>query len=939
MTTYIQKQEYINTELIYWKNQLPPEKGIKYTDPLFPPNKNSLLGLDSDNKPIDPVAYNDIPKNINPEEIIFSRASEIFKEKKYKLFSGLIEIDDVIQGEISDCYFLSSVTNLCKFPELILNLFKIKNVNEEGYYEIIFYIDGIKQIVIIDDFLPIYKNSQKPCFAQPHQNKIWVMLLEKAWAKINGGYANIIKGLPCEAFEFLTGVGSLSFNIKNKDLDDLNEYKYEIIKNVQIADKNKCFISCSTNNNENIEKVGLVKDHAYTLVDFNEIENNIGQNIYLFRLRNPWSKGEWNGDWSDKSNLWNENIKKQVKYNDKEDGIFFMNDNDFFKYFSRVEICNIFCNAKSITNCIEGEENIKNGVVFNIIIENNGILNVSVLRKNWRANRELRNKILPTHISIVKYNPNEKNKLKIFTDYNGTYESYQTCSINALVEKGNYLIYIYRDLDHAEFIYEKILNIKIICTSEFTHYQMNFDEREKGFPLLQNIILQAEFIENNYDPDKNEDFKVVANQIRGNGIGHIIYYISNPGYFLDYTGSLENVNNFIMLTPYLNKEENIFNKKISSGKYFVLLGMMNGCFGIYSFNCLKKAFLTKKKINEKYDNNDIDLSLFTDIRNNIKMNKLTESKRQPLVKTNTQFYTEVGEGRTKYYYSQLELKRDYGDLINLLKDIKCKNDNSNLKWGVIKGEYVIYIGQMTKEGIKQGKGLLINPKNIISGEFINGQLNGKGYTFNHNKIKLYYYNYIDGKRVGNQVTPQEEEKYKEIELKKEKERLEEIENKKIEELKKIEEEQIIKEKIIKDELEKIEMEEKKKLEETELTIKGDKNEIEIEKTIKLIKKESKLKIEKIKENENNFKHLMKVKTLEIKEEIKETKEQKQKTIEELNNIEKNKKSKENNKEKDDKKLRKNYFFLKFKTSKRKKIELPFEEEINDEECGCNCIMF
>ena len=146
--------------------------------------------------------------------------------------------------------------------------------------------------------------------------------------------------------------------------------------------------------------------------------------------------------------------------------------------------------------------------------------------------------------------------------------------------------------------------------------------------------------------------------------------------------------------------------------------MMNGCFGIYSFNCLKKAFLTKKKINEKYDNNDIDLSLFTDIRNNIKMNKLTESKRQPLVKTNTQFYTEVGEGRTKYYYSQLELKRDYGDLINLLKDIKCKNDNSNLKWGVIKGEYVIYIGQMTKEGIKQGKGLLINPKNIISGEFI-----------------------------------------------------------------------------------------------------------------------------------------------------------------------------------------------------------------------------
>ena len=355
-----------------------------------------------------------------------------------------MEIDDVIQGEISDCYFLSSVANLCKFPELILNIFKTKTINEEGYFEIIFHIDGVKQIVIIDDYLPIYKKTKKPCFAQPHQNKIWAMLLEKAWAKINGGYANIIKGLPCEAFEFLTGMGSLTYDTNNRSKDELDEYKYEIIKNIQIADKNKCFISCLTNNNENIEDVGLVKDHAYTLVDFNDIDTNDENNIFLFRLRNPWSKGEWNGDWSDKSDLWNENIKKQVKYNDKEDGIFFMNDNDFFKYFTIIEICNILYDAKSITYYIEGENNLKNGIVFNIIIENEGILNVTALRKSWRVNRELRKKILPTHISIVKYDPKQKNKLKIFSDYNGISETYQTCTLNVPVGKGgNYLIYVY----------------------------------------------------------------------------------------------------------------------------------------------------------------------------------------------------------------------------------------------------------------------------------------------------------------------------------------------------------------------------------------------------------------------------------------------------------------------------------------------------------------
>ena len=70
------------------------------------------------------------------------------------------------------------------------------------------------------------------------------------------------------------------------------------------------------------------------------------------------------------------------------------------------------------------------------------------------------------------------------------------------------------------------MDVKISCSSKFKHAQMSYDDRDHGFPLLQNIILQAEFIENNYDPDLGEDFDVNENQIKGNGIGHIIYYIS-----------------------------------------------------------------------------------------------------------------------------------------------------------------------------------------------------------------------------------------------------------------------------------------------------------------------------------------------------------------------------------------------------------------------------
>ena len=694
-----------DNNLIYWKNQTLPIKGQKFTDPIFPPNKKSLLGLDSNDTPIDPENYK--RNNINPNDIDFKRPSEFFTDGKYDLFSNEIEIDDVKQGSLGNCYFLSAVANISKFPELIMNLFTTKKVNEDGFYEIIFYIDGIKQIIIVDDYIPVFKYTNSPCFAKPNKNKIWVMLLEKAWAKVNGGYVNTIGGFPSESYEFLLGFGSLTYDILNRNKEDLDEYKIEIIKKVKTADKNNCFISCSTSYADNIEKVGLVPTHAYTLIDFNQIETNNGK-INLFRLRNPWSEGEWKGDWSDSNPLWDEKTKKQVKYSDKEDGIFFMNDTDFFKYFSRVEICNVIYDAKSITYTVEGEANLKNGIVFNIITEKAGDLNVSVLRKNWRAHRELKDKVLPTHISVVKYDPNQNNILKLFTDYNGTYLSTETCAINVQIEKGNYLIYVYRDIDHSEFSTDNQINIKIICSSEFEHAQMSYDKRDKGFPLLQNIILQAEFIENNYDPDKCEDFKITSTQLRGNGIGHVIFYVSNPGYFLDLKGSTYGSVNFIMLTPYDGKT---FHNVVSSGKYLVYLGMIQNN-GRYSFCMSTSSCITNRRLKEDYKDNDIDLNLYTNIKNDIKNKNLKESKRQSLAKTRTEFYFDVGDG-VILYATIADLNKEYGDIISLLDDLSYKYDSDDLKWGIIKGDYVTYVGQINGKGLKQGRGLLLNPKNIF----------------------------------------------------------------------------------------------------------------------------------------------------------------------------------------------------------------------------------
>jgi calpain-15 len=37
---------------------------------------------------------------------------------------------------------------------------------------------------------------------------------------------------------------------------------------------------------------------------------NVDQNTKLLKLRNPWGKEEWLGDWSDKSKLWTPALKE-----------------------------------------------------------------------------------------------------------------------------------------------------------------------------------------------------------------------------------------------------------------------------------------------------------------------------------------------------------------------------------------------------------------------------------------------------------------------------------------------------------------------------------------------------------------------------------------------------------------------------------------------------
>lgn len=57
-----------------------------------------------------------------------------------------------------------------------------------GFYVLKFYTNGKLNYVVIDDYIPCDSSSNQPIFAFPVGNKLWVLLIEKAWAKIFGSY-------------------------------------------------------------------------------------------------------------------------------------------------------------------------------------------------------------------------------------------------------------------------------------------------------------------------------------------------------------------------------------------------------------------------------------------------------------------------------------------------------------------------------------------------------------------------------------------------------------------------------------------------------------------------------------------------------------------------------------------------------------------------------
>jgi hypothetical protein len=458
-----------NTRLLksnnYYMNQ-KPEEGKELDDDLFPPENQSLKGR-----------YN-LP--LGKEKIEWKSADKIWGDE-ISIFGETISENDIKLGMVKDAYFVAAIKALIKYPSIIIQLFKTMMLpKDDSGIQIFLKIEGVWTIYIIDNYFPVSKETGETIFCDSPTKNLWAVLLEKAWAKANFGYGNIVQGLTSEVFDAFTPFISKPINALKEDMESL----WETIK---VVEKNNCIMTATVKEGTpGIEDVGLIKNYSVIFVSCHE-ETYKGNNIKLMKMWNPFEEMKWLGDYSAKSELWNKDLKTLFKYNgDEEDGTFLISFDDLKLFFRNINI------LVPIRPCICQTINIPKEKAdgYNILkvkFEKKGIFSLGIHRQIMRFHKDLKaDHGMIENIIFAKIYKEDKKLIY-----------YDACFNEPLltrVEQGEYIVEF--NLDYKTLEIEDIRPYNI-CILSNIDYSLKFVESDEDLAVMKTIMVPK--IESRYN--------------------------------------------------------------------------------------------------------------------------------------------------------------------------------------------------------------------------------------------------------------------------------------------------------------------------------------------------------------------------------------------------------------------------------------------------------
>ncbi|XP_062847802.1 calpain-8-like [Trichomycterus rosablanca] len=295
---------------------------VKFTDEKFPADRRSIgSGLLS---------------STNMGTVVWKRPPELV-DNPCLIVDGESRFD-YSQGDLGNCWFLAAIGAITLQKDIMDQVIPTDQSFQKDYAGIFhfrFCYNGKWVDVVVDDQLPTL-NGKLIFVHCKTMNEFWPALLEKAYAKLFGSYAALHGGYISDGLRDFTGGAYRIYNLRNapNNMWDLMDQ----------AVKKQALMGCGTPQGRTSANTvlpnGIVEGHAYTVTGVTKVQSQL-QLVKLVRVLNPWGEGEWKGDWSDKSPLWNEVSPDDYKtwLEDKNNGEFWMSMGDFCKSFDELDIC------------------------------------------------------------------------------------------------------------------------------------------------------------------------------------------------------------------------------------------------------------------------------------------------------------------------------------------------------------------------------------------------------------------------------------------------------------------------------------------------------------------------------------------------------------------------------------------------------------------------
>jgi len=467
-----------------------------------------------------------------PSQSTWRSPEDFLVKDQIKLFQE-ISPENIVQGNLGDCYLMGSLIVLSENPQIIKNLFK-NDYNKYGLFGVWICESGAWRLLLIDQYIPCLNSNSGPCYARAKNNELWVMLLEKTYAKAYLGYKNIILGFSGDALKDLTGAPS--------EYIDLKEEKKSWDAMVS-ARKNNFVLCASTKINEELDS-NLISKHNYAVLMLKEVNK---KELWL-KLQNPLQGFSWKNDYKISVDV---EKTLDLNPNDKKKGIFWINFKDFRDNFE-VVTCNKI-HSDYFYSFVKIAEKTNPCIIRAIVLEKTHCY-FSIHQKHERFFKGNKEKYMYS-ISRIIVCKVENNMIKDVIA--GDFSTKQSSFIEVWLENGEYLIY--GEVDFIQNICEKI-TISAYSDNPIVLDSMRKDSLNIGFFEILEEMFKMYIV-------KNPKISQITNYETGeitkyNGTlwGFVYFFYKNDAKELDLyeAVTLTKCDNLKKFYPFDSKNNNYF---------------------------------------------------------------------------------------------------------------------------------------------------------------------------------------------------------------------------------------------------------------------------------------------------------------------------------------------------------------------------------------------